>query len=339
MQRLIYSFANHQSDLLPVISGGSILHQNWKRWLQLGLSFFGPTGIVMLIYMGFYKFYFGTYSPVSGQIKHWWGSIYTVYGRPTASLWEFFGFPDRPDRGAWGFALGYVVDSARNFITMLGMDSKSDTLFGNTYLGFSLLYGGITLGLFILNWKQIRNQIGQLPIWPLFVGCLAQLFNYTGTNYVNTRGWYWIAEMVLTVILLAILIDVIFNFLKKHLRNGEQVTHVTAVILGMALIVQFGTLMLIQVPPTVVPENEEAYRGGMAILEEKTEPGAMIGSTGGGVIAYFIRDRTIINMDGLMNSYEYFQLMETRQAYKYYNKIGLDYVYANPIMMDPGKLF
>ncbi len=32
-----------------------------------------------------------------------------------------------------------------------------------------------------------------------------------------------------------------------------------------------------------------------------TEPGSLIGSTGGGVLGYFTQGRTIVNLDGLIN--------------------------------------
>jgi hypothetical protein len=56
--------------------------------------------------------------------------------------------------------------------------------------------------------------------------------------------------------------------------------------------------------------------------------------TGGGNVGYFIHDRTIINMDGLINSYPYFQALKARQAGVYLEEIGLDYVLANPAILD-----
>jgi hypothetical protein len=55
--------------------------------------------------------------------------------------------------------------------------------------------------------------------------------------------------------------------------------------------------------------------------------------TGGGDTAYFVRDRTIVNLDGLINSYEYFQALKAFNAASYLDKIGLDYIYANPYMI------
>jgi len=68
-------------------------------------------------------------------------------------------------------------------------------------------------------------------------------------------------------------------------------------------------------------------------LEEHTSPGSVIGMTGGGVIAYFIEDRTLVNLDGLINGSEYYEQLKSAQAYQYLDKIKLDYVYAPQAMI------
>ena len=39
-------------------------------------------------------------------------------------------------------------------------------------------------------------------------------------------------------------------------------------------------------------------------------------------------------MDGLINSYAYFQALQTREGGQYLQNIGLDYVLANPVILD-----
>jgi len=71
-----------------------------------------------------------------------------------------------------------------------------------------------------------------------------------------------------------------------------------------------------------------------AFLEANTKPGSIIGMTGGGNAGYFIQDRTIINMDGLINSYEYFQLLKDKQAGELLANEGLDYILANSSLLN-----
>jgi hypothetical protein len=91
------------------------------------------------------------------------------------------------------------------------------------------------------------------------------------------------------------------------------------------------------VPPTVRPENEEVYLGGAHGLEMYTEPGSLIGSTGGGVLGYFTQGRTIVNLDGLINSYEYYQLMQEGRASEYLDEIGLDYLYGARYVLEESE--
>ncbi len=60
----------------------------------------------------------------------------------------------------------------------------------------------------------------------------------------------------------------------------------------------------------------------------------MIGMPGGGTTAYFIHDRTIINLDGLINSYNYFQHLKNGQGREYLDQLGLDFVFGNPGMIE-----
>jgi len=69
-------------------------------------------------------------------------------------------------------------------------------------------------------------------------------------------------------------------------------------------------------------------------LEANTEPGSIIGLTGGGNTGYFINGRTIVNMDGLINSQPYFESLKNRTAGKYLQSVGLDYVFANKYILE-----
>ena len=77
------------------------------------------------------------------------------------------------------------------------------------------------------------------------------------------------------------------------------------------------------------PDNDLA-----AFLQEHTEPGSIIGTTGGGNAGYFLTDRTVVNMDGLINSYEYYLALKNKTAGEYLENIGMDYVLANEGFID-----
>jgi hypothetical protein len=68
-------------------------------------------------------------------------------------------------------------------------------------------------------------------------------------------------------------------------------------------------------------------------LEENTPPGSIIGMTGGGNVGYFITGRAIVNMDGLINSVEYFHAMQAGEGAAYLSERGLSVVFANAQML------
>ena len=63
------------------------LKNNWHTWVERAFWFYSPILITLILYLFVNIRYAGTAMPVSGQIKHWWGTIpNTVYGRPISTL-------------------------------------------------------------------------------------------------------------------------------------------------------------------------------------------------------------------------------------------------------------
>jgi hypothetical protein len=304
---------------------------NWNAWLPEGMGFALPIGLLMGCYFIFNFFYFGTPSPVSGQIKQWWGSLpNTVYGRPN-EVWEgLAGFPEN-ERGPWNPLLSIINTRVED-----AAEAAGKTVFDNpfqTQLVFSwLLIGFSAAGLLFLYRKKLGKNLAGLLIPISFAGSLCQVASYMGTSYVNTRPWYWVQEMVLLVLCAGILFDAFLMFLVK-LKMPGNVQQTMVVCLSLFLFYVYAADLISFVPYYVKPGRENLYLAGVVAVEKETPPGAMIGSTGGGVVAYFIKDRTIINLDGLMNSTEYFHLLKEGNANRYMDKIGMQYLHGNKYMI------
>jgi hypothetical protein len=270
--------------------------------------------------------YFGTPMPVSGQIKHWWGTLYTVYGRPVDSFWRFFGLTDNLNGGTWGL-LFYWQNNAAELTGKLAGIRRESTIQTMAYwycFAFTLL----SLLLVVKNWKHLLQSFARLSLFPLLVGNFAQIFYYNGTNYVNMRPWYWVTQFFLVTMVFALVAEALVQTLRSWKVN-EISLKVGTVVVAALLVFGLASMLLDLVPVQIPAKKEKSYLGGMIAVEQMTPPGSLIGSTGGGVIAYFIQDRTIVNLDGLMNSNEYFQLMKKQQAHLYLDRIGLNYVYGN----------
>jgi hypothetical protein len=86
-------------------------------------------------------------------------------------------------------------------------------------------------------------------------------------------------------------------------------------------------------PYQISAGKEESYLIEVLFLEDVTDPDTLIGMTGGGTPAYFIKGRTIVNMDGLINSPEYFEMLKAGKGALFWDDMGLDYVYARPYVV------
>lgn len=318
---------NHQK-------GGNENHvslRTWSSWLPEGLGYALPIAGLMVVYFCFNFFYFGTPAPVSGQIKQWWGSLpNTVYGRPN-EVWEgLLGFPEN-EHGPWNPLLSVVNTRIEN-----AAETAGKTLFDDPFqsqLIFSWVMFGLVVAvlLFVYRKKIVFTTTG-LVIPALFAGCMCQIASYMGTSYVNTRPWYWVQEMVLLVLCGGVLFEAILVvFSRLHMTRNIQQTIV--VFLSLFLLYSYTTDLISFVPYYVKPGRERLYLAGVEALEKETPSGSRIGSTGGGVVAYFIKDRTIINLDGLMNSTDYFHLLKQGKANQYMDEIGMQYLYGNKYMI------
>ncbi|HET7009587.1 MAG TPA: hypothetical protein VFI11_02325, partial [Anaerolineales bacterium] len=66
----------------PGVSAWQAMAASWRTSVQRALVVFGVLGFVLVAYMAWSQVLFDTPIPVSGQIKEWWGTIYSPYGRP-----------------------------------------------------------------------------------------------------------------------------------------------------------------------------------------------------------------------------------------------------------------
>ena len=317
-------FAEKPSLLAALPSATWFDWRQWKKPILRAVGYFGLVGLLLDSYMSWSYIYVGTAMPVSSQIKRWWSSLDTVYGVVVRNVAELFGFIE--GSGPWQLATSPVSMAGSHVETRFGENYASVTM----YLVAALLIV-IILVLVVSQRKLISEWAERLGLFPLFVGLYAQIFSYTATSYINIRAWYWVGEVLITVICLGLLLE--------SLRLGLQRLGLKVVI-WRGLVATIGIWVLLAIAnmlwtrfPYEQSMQEERYLTYIRALEKATRPGDLIGMTGGGEVAYFIQGRTIINLDGLINSPEYFRLMKEGQATAYLDQLGLDYVYGMPYVV------
>jgi hypothetical protein len=194
-----------------------------------------------------------------------------------------------------------------------------------------VVYGGIALAILLALWQRTRKAIDALALFPLFAGSFVQLISYTGTGYLHMRGWYWVSDMMVITLLVGILADHLLCWAQEipfHAVSVQRLGNVLAAVI-CAIVVLYGFSDVVRRMPMVLSKRMASfYMESINALKENTEPGSIIGSTGGGGIAYFIDGRTIVNLDGLMNTAAYFRALKDGTASQYLDRIGLNYIFA-----------
>ena len=329
---LLWALAKHWNSLAD---DSETMRRSWMRRLRLAIHLGLPVGVTVLVYLGFNQLYFGTSTPVSGQIKRWWGTLpNTVYGFPVDNIWVYLTHLVTPqvNIGPWALATETPHSFARFIEDLIKFPGNEKSIHRILVLIISLIMTGITALLVRFNWKRTLQLIDRMYLIPFFIGCMAQITSYKSTTYIETLTWYWVGEMILIVLVGGILVDGLNQWLLSR-KVKPQVFKSTSLIAGLLLFLPFLIYIYNFIPYQIDPIYEEAYLGGAHALEAYTEPDSTIGTTGGGIVAYFIQDRKIINLDGLINSNEYFQRMRRGKTTEYFDRIGLDYVYGNIYMI------
>jgi hypothetical protein len=309
---------------------------NWRQWFGEGVRFYGILGGALAAYMLFNKLVFGTFMPVSGQIKGWWGSLQgSTYGNPISTLSGFLGLERAEGLNSWGPVV-YLLQAVK------------DRLDGNLWLALGLMLAA-ALAILATQPKRAARAAVALGLPLLLTGSLAQLFYYNGQGYAGTKDWYWVTQMLLFTLLGALLFDLLLRPLRR-LRfpspvigrgaRGEGLGRVVAWALTAALCIGYYAIPFANTITHRMPWRDEhagqPFMDVLPFLETNTEEGALIGMTGGGNIGYFIKGRTIVNMDGLINSYGYSQSLRAGRGDEYMAGIGLDYIFSNPdILQNP----
>ncbi len=290
------------------------------KWLHAGFSYYGIVGAGLLTYMVINLFLFGTWMPVSGQIKRWWGTLSgNAYGGGQKTVLDIYTL-DPLHSKSWSLLTQPLYDWAEK------ISGNGETALAWYWSALTLLVAA-WLYLILVNRASSLTRLLQTGFLPTFLSAGLHGFLYSAMGYAASHEWYWTTQMVSLVLAGALGLRGLLDMLPKQKEMNFAAWAATST-LSLLLAYTFATT-LIRRMPYVSQYEGQPYLDMLTILEGYTEEGASIGMTGGGSAGYFINNRTIVNMDGLINSYPYFQALKTGQASQYLEEIGLDYVFAN----------
>jgi hypothetical protein len=327
LSRLMYWGLRTGPSVPPAEKPLAYLRSHWQGWLREGAVYYGIVLGALGAYMAWSKWLFGTTSPVSGQIKQWWASLPgRAYGGSSRDVLSFFGLSYRTEENAWNPVSTILGRWAENMYRILKIEDVW------RYVIILIVVAILFYLVLLANRKKGKTAIAQLSLIPLLGGAWLQVLYYNGLRYAAHKEWYWVSQLVIIVLTLSLTGGILYTLLRR-----APYRHVFAWLLAAYVGLGMGT-SLWQTIKTSMPYNhwepDTAFMDIIPILEEHTEPGSIIGLTGGGNVGYFIHDRTIVNMDGLINSYSYFEALQARTGGQFLENMGLDYVLANPVILD-----
>ncbi len=324
--RLMLRFFSNNNQPLA-FSPLPFFRQNWLLWLKDAVAYYAPILISLLAYFAINYFNFGTPMPVSGQIKRWWGSLANdVYGGGANTIADIFGI-DPLFSHAWLF-ITQPLHQLAEAIAYYFHWRKPETTYWQIFGLFILFY----LILYYLNRKKSNSFVISSGIALLLISAELQIFAYGALGYAAAHEWYWTLSMLATTFLMAHLIHMLIQRLPFALQNTKTISEFLALGLTAYFAYTFSSTLIARMPWTDPYENQ-SYVDMQPLIEDYTEPGSLVGMTGGGNVGYFIQDRTIVNLDGLINSYPYYLAQKEGQGGEYLAAMGLDYIFANPFIL------
>ncbi len=306
------------------------LNRSWRRILTEGSMFSLPIALFLGAYITFNKIAYGTFMPVSGQIKQWWNTLpNTIYAHKNTLL-TVLGLNPASGYGPWSLATSQFYDLSK----MLTRFFKLDDYRADNYIfsGSLILVVAIIMVLMAAKNGRIARKAFQLLIPAVVIGALLQIGYYTTVGYQHTRAWYWVAEMIGIVLLSSLILESLFDWLKQKQSMWIVSASITASLIVYICLLHINYIDKL-VPMKVPVEQQAEYLGETRSLQEFTDEGSLIGMTGGGNVAYFIENRTIVNLDGLINSAEYFHALKTGTARAFLDALPLDYVFGKEYVL------
>ena len=292
----------------------------WKSLLVYGFWFYMPVAVLLGMFLIWSYQYVGVFMPVSGQIKHWWAGLSnTIYGSAIQSNRQLLGL------NAWELALSYLTVFSRMVRTLFSEQ------IGRTVAFAADILTGIALFALVASQRKkiVDLLLNRMGLLVMFLGLYAHISYYSTTSYIHERTWYWTGEMFFTMLILGILVES-FRLLLDGWGVKRWGWNTAMVIIGVWVLFSAVSQNLTHFPYQLQTKSEGPYADEVHFIESATQPGSLIGMTGGGTTAYFITDRTIVNMDGLINSGEYFKLLKNGRGALFFDQMKLDYVYGRP---------
>ena len=229
---LIQSNSSSPAAANPFTAFWAWVKKQWKSVLLGGVAYGAPIAVLLGIYMLTNKVVFGSFTPVSGQIKHWWSSMpNTVYAKP-ATILSSLGLGTNEASGPWSLLTSPLYSAAEQICGWLKSISV-DVVFGLLVLILIVFI----IAILAVHRGRLMKKFMAVLMPAMLLGTLLQITYYTSAGYTHTRAWYWVAEMVTLVMVVSLVLDWLFSLLERSVWLKRSVSPLLVVVLAPALII------------------------------------------------------------------------------------------------------
>jgi hypothetical protein len=254
-----------------------------------------------------------------------------VYGTPVRGignyLAEFFS-PD-PNIGPWSLFTRRIFSFADRFVAHYFYGTRAVSIGLLIEIGAALIIGF----LMALKKEYVVRTLHDLALYPLLAGTVLHISHYKLLGYLAPKAWYWIVEMFVLVLLVTIFMEVVYRLIYDTEIKLLKWIPRFLVILGVGFILKPHLEYIAHAFRKLERVESQYYLRKTDWLEDHTEAEALIGMTGAGSTSYFVNDRTIINLDGLVNGKTYFEHLRKGKIIEYLQDVGVDYIFGNSYLI------
>jgi hypothetical protein len=297
------------------------------------LAFSLPVIVVSTVYAGVNLWLVGQPLPISGVVKRAWSSYllvqdahYQSAGWLVAKIYQLFwpleDLPVNlkqlvsPGGGGIGLNLGNALYSAYMIVGTFGVAA----LF---LAGLCAPRPGCWQAWFRTNLR---------PLGPFALFSLLQLIGYALLYHggLSAATWYYAIQPCLTVLLVAALVERVLSIGRPAGRAGHAAIWARRLLLPLVLLAWCGLLLY---PFWSLKQWQDARRRGLARqplydlarwVGANLPADAVIGAWNAGTLG-FLSGRRVVNLDGLVNSWEY-QQTGRYDLCSYWRQVGITYL-------------
>ncbi len=258
------------------------------------IFFYGlPPLIIVLPYLFYNYLNFSEFVPVSGQTKAYWNDIgNTVFGN--------------------------LFDNIFNLIKAFIPSLWNQKMLLSWLLIFKSLAVLITYTL-LFFWvvkKYVTKSAVYVSLIFFFSFSLLHFSFYMKSfGLIETKYWYWGYEYIISFFLVAHLIDDLWNRFIIYKLKGKYFFIFCFCLSPL--------LFAFDLSKIIKSSEHYYYLDRKVFLETTTKSTDIIGTPNAGALGY-LTDRTIVNIDGLVNSYEYLQAQKDGTDLIFLRKIGVN---------------